>query len=100
MKTILDVLRDEGKIEGMREGIRKGKIEGEIKTIKTVASLRFQETSKRLSRLLTKLNDLKLLNQAGQFALTAPSLLDVENFVENLIPTESKRRRVVKKQTA
>ncbi len=54
MKTILDALRDEGKIEGMREGkikgkiegeregMRKGKIEGEIKTIKTVVFMEFE----------------------------------------------------------
>jgi len=104
MKTILDVFKDEGRLEGMREGMREGKlkgeIKGEIKTIKTVASLRFQETSERLPRLLPKLKDLKLLNQACQFALTAPSLLDVENFVESLIPVKPKVKRSVKRQTA
>jgi len=100
MKTILDVLEDRGKRAGRREGRREGEIKGEIKTIKTVASLRFQETSDRLPQLLPKLNDLKLLNQACQFTLTAPSLLDVENFVENLIPVKPKGKRVAKRQTA
>jgi len=88
----LDLLKDEGKREGKREG--------KIETIKTITSLRFQETSRRLTGLLPRLNDLKFLNKACQYALTAPSLLDVENFVENLIPLKPEGRRVAKRRIA
>ena len=104
MKTFLDMIEDkskrEGKIEGKREGKREGKLEGKLETIQTIASLRFPEPSKRLTSLLTKFNDLKLLDQIRLFALTAPSLFDVENFVENLTRANPKAKRVVKGRTA
>ena len=104
MKTFLDMIEDKSKREGIREGKREGKREGiregKLETIQTIASLRFPEPSKRLSPLLTKFNDLKLLDQIRLFALTAPSLLDVENFVENLARTNPKAKRVVKGRTA
>ena len=96
MKTFLDMIEDKSK----REGKREGKLEGKLETIQTIASLRFPEPSKRLTSLLTKFNDLKLLDQIRLFALTAPSLFDVENFVENLARANPKSKRVVKRRTA
>ncbi len=100
MKTFLDMIEDKSKLEGKIEGRIEGKIEGKLETIQTIASLRFPEPSKRLTPLLTKFNDLKLLDQIRLFALTAPSLLDVENFVENLARATPKAKRVVKRRTA
>ena len=57
----------------------------EIKTIETVALLRFQNKSERLTSLLTKFNDLNLLEQIRQFAMVAASLFDVEKFADSLL---------------
>ena len=96
MKTIFELFEDDGRVEGRIEG----KIEGKLETIRTIASLRFQDDSERLNRILTNLNDLKLLDQTRQFALTAPTLLDVENFAENLTQRKRKAKRVVKKSAS
>lgn len=101
MKTFLDLIEERGEARGEIRGEIKGEIKGTIKAIQTIALLRFQETSKRSTSLLKKLkklNDLQLLNKTCQFASTAPTLLDVENFVESLIQVKPKTKRVLKKQ--
>ena len=102
MRTVLDDIRDEGRDEGWRDGMRdgeiKGKIEGKIETIQTVASMRFQEKSKRLTALLTSLNDLPLLEQTRQFALSASSLIDLENFAQTMIQFKAESSRGVNEQ--
>ena len=104
MKTIFELFEDDGRVEGRIEGRIEGKLEGEIKgkleTIRMIASLRFQDDSERLNRILTNLNDLKLLDQTRQFALTAPTLLDVEKFAENLTQRKRKAKRVPKKSAS
>ena len=100
MKTFVDILKEDGRIEGERQGRIEGRIKGKIKTIQTVASLRFSESPRRLTTQLKKLDDLKLLEQIRQFALTAPTLSDVENFVKSLAPTKPRVRRVAKSQAA
>ncbi len=103
MKTILDLIRDEGRDEGLYEGeIKgeiKGKIKGKIETIETVASLRFQEKPERLTSLLTKLNDLNLLEQIRQFAMASASLFDVERFAESMLQFKFNLQGSVKEQT-
>ncbi len=98
MRTVLDDIRNEGRDEGWREGMRDGKIEGKIETIQTVASMRFQEKSERLTPLLTSLNDLPLLEQTRQFALSASSLIDLENFAQTMIQFKAESSRGVNKQ--
>ncbi len=96
MKNFLDLLEEKGEIKGEI----KGKIKGKIETIQTVASLRFAEPSKRLPPLLKKLDDLELLDQIRQFSLTAPSLLEIENYAENLTQSKSKLKRVARKRAS
>ncbi len=98
MKTIFELAEEDGRIEGKLEGKIEGKIEGKLETIQTIASLRFQDDSERLTNILIGLNDLNLLDQTRRFALTAPSLLDVENFAANLSQAKPKTKRVVRKR--
>jgi len=99
MQTFFDILEEKWKNEGMRRGEIRGKIKGKIETIQSVASVRFQESPIRLNQLLTKFNDLDLLEQTRQFTFVAPSLPDLENFAENLLQNKPKARRVTRKKT-
>ena len=77
-QTTAEFLIEQGKVEGKAEGKVEGRAEGKRDAILKLLQLRFQNMPETLSREISNIHNLSLLDTLLEQAMTAQSLDEID----------------------